>query len=161
MNILTLAAISLILTFTAPFILLKFFDEYGFLTFISMCILGLATMIFLAIAGGVENGSITYPPYEINQYEVTGEYTLSASRWTTDICYGYIKDGEGIKASDDVQKIAFTDGASYVIERKYNIFGIEASATDLYINEDEYKQVAIDYARGINYVQGVNNEESS
>ena len=144
MNIITLILILGFLCLITPFIAVK---TPGLL----LCAFFVTAMaILFSIHKSIYDDLPLYTPYETNVCETTGEYTLRHERYSTDIYYHYIKDGEVINSFDNIKKIAFTEdgGPSYVVERNYNIHGLRETAVDLYINEDEYMQVVKEYTLG-------------
>lgn len=150
MNLITLIIIMLIATFAIPLLLMSLAKDNPYLGITAFFVFGTATMYLCVISFSIERGTCPYAPYETNIYETTGEYRISAGRFSTDIGFKYIKDGEVTNDGNDVHEIFFTENGepSYVVERKYNIWGIRASATDLYISEDEYNQTMKEYAVG-------------
>ena len=150
MNLITLIIIMLIVTIVIPLLLMSLAKDNPYLGITAFFVFGVATIYLCVIDISIERGTCPYVPYETNVYEATGEYRISAGRYSTGIGFKYIKDGEVINDGDDVHEISFTENGepSYVVERKYNIWGIRASATDLYISEDEYEQTMKEYAVG-------------
>ena len=150
MNLITLIIIMLIATIAIPLLLMSLAKDNPYLGITTLFVFGTATMYLCVISISIEKGTCPYAPYETNIYETTGEYRVSAGRFSTNIGFKYIKDGEVTNGGDNVHEIFFTENGepSYVVERKYNIWGIRDSATDLYISEDEYEQTMKEYAVG-------------